>query len=568
MQRDLDRLRRDEFDLLIVGGGISGACLAHDAALRGLSVALIEKRDFGGATSSASSKLIHGGIRYLQQARIDKVRESAMERAAFQAIAPHLSRYVPFLIPTYPGLARGRATLATAVAIYEWLTAGANGRVPDGAGKVPRASRDQVAAWLRELDALSPRERPTGASAIYESHLHSSERMTLAFLKTASANGAAIANYVEAEAFVRSSERVSGVVARDRLTGREVRIGARLTINAAGPWIDALDRKLGVGPLNRQITGFSRGAHIVTRQVLRDMAIVLPTTRRTQAVVTRGGRHVFVIPWRGCSLIGTSDRPFTGNPDDVQPTAEDVEDLLRDVNDGLPGAGLTRGDVRHAFAGLYPLTESRLSDDVYQGTGDYQIVDHAARDHVQGCMSVLGAKFTTARRLAERATDLAIRKLGRPAVPCATRSTPLVGGNIQDLPALTKAAEARLSRLGPDVVANLVASYGAEIDEATDPDACAPQGLERLTSHRETVESEVAFAVEREMAVCLDDVVFRRTGLGTIGHPGLACLRRCADIIGVRLGWGADHKVQQIRQTERQFPIGAGPGGPVARHGI
>ncbi len=131
MQRDLDRLSRDEFDLLIVGGGISGACLVHDAALRGLSVALIEKRDFGGATSSASSKLLHGGIRYLQQARIDKVRESAMERAAFQSIAPHLSRYVPFLIPAYPGLARGRATLATGVAIYEWLTSGPNARIPD-----------------------------------------------------------------------------------------------------------------------------------------------------------------------------------------------------------------------------------------------------------------------------------------------------------------------------------------------------------------------------------------------------------------------------------------------------
>ena len=268
MQRDLDRLSRDEFDLLIVGGGISGACLVHDAALRGLSVALIEKRDFGGATSSASSKLLHGGIRYLQQARIDKVRESAMERAAFQAIAPHLSRYVPFLIPAYPGLARGRATLATGVAIYEWLTSGPNARIPDRAKRVPRASRDQVAAWLRQVDALSPRERPTGASVIYESHLHSSERMTLAFLKTASANGAAIANYVEAGAFVRHGDRVSGVHARDALTGREMRIGARLTINAAGPWIGGLDQKLGVRPLDRQITGFSRGAHIVTRQIL------------------------------------------------------------------------------------------------------------------------------------------------------------------------------------------------------------------------------------------------------------------------------------------------------------
>ena len=396
---------------------------------------------------------------------IDKVRESAIERAAFQTIAPHLSRYVPFMIPSYRGLARGRAALAAGVAMYEWLTAGPNAHVADPAKKVPRASRDQVAAWRRELDALSPREQPTGAAVIYESHMYNSERMTLAFLKSASANGAAIANYIGAEAFLRNDSRVSGVVARDALTGREIRLGARLTVNAAGPWIGALDQRLGVGPLDRQITGFSRGAHIVTRQIFRDVALVLPTSRRTQAVVTRGGRHVFVIPWRGCSLIGTSDRPFTGDLDDVRPTEEDIDDLLRDVNDGLPGAGLTRDDVRHAFAGLYPLTEETLSDDVYQGTGEYQIVDHAARDHVEGCVSMLGAKFTTARRLAERTTDLVCGSLASASVPGATRSTPLVGGEMRDLGAFTADAQSRHGRLGPDAVAHLIASYGTEIDD-------------------------------------------------------------------------------------------------------
>ena len=557
MQRDLARLSRDEFDLLIIGGGISGACLAHDAALRGLSVALIERGDFGGATSSASSKVLHGGIRYLQQARLDKVRESATERAAFQTIAPHLSHYIPFLIPTYPGLARGRTALATGVTLYEWLTAGPNGRIPGESKKVPRATRTQTAGWLREVEALSPKERPTGASVIYESHLHSTERMTLAFLKSASASGAVMANYVEAVSFIRERARVSGVDANDALTGREIRISARLTINAAGPWIGALDKKLGVGPLDRQITGFSRGAHILTRQIFHDVAIALPTSRRTQAVVTRGGRHIFVIPWRGCSLIGTSDRPFNGSLDDVRPTDEDIDDLIGDVNDALPGAALARRDVRHAFAGVYPLTEASLVDDVYQGTGDYQIVDHVTRDGVEGCMSVLGAKFTTARRLAERATNLAMQKLGRPPVPCTTGSTPLVGGAIDDLPALRRAAMAKLEGLAPEVVEHLVSSYGAELDLVTGRSAGAAGALERLTPARESVVAEVIFAVEHEMALSLSDVVFRRTGLGTIGHPGLPCLRRCADIIGVRLGWGADQREQEVRRTERQFPLSA-----------
>jgi glycerol-3-phosphate dehydrogenase len=560
MTRDLDRLGRDEFDVLIVGGGISGACLAHDAALRGLRVALIEKRDFGGATSSASSKLLHGGIRYLQQARVDKVRESAAERAAFQIIAPHLSRYVPFLIPTYPGLSRGRVALRTGVAIYDLLTAGPDRRIQQPAKRVPQPHRPDIERWLRAFNALAPRERPTGAAAIYESHIHSTERMTLAFVKTANANGAAVANYVEAESFVRQGGRVAGVVCRDAISGRALTIGARLTINAAGPWISALDSRLGIGRLKRRITGFSRGAHIVTRQILPEVAVALPTARRAQAVVSRGGRHVFVIPWRGCSLIGTSDRPFDGSLDDVWPTEDDVADLLGDVNEALAGAHLSRDDVRHAFAGLYPLTEAELADDVYQGTGDYQIVDHAVGDGVEGAMSVLGAKFTTARRLAERAVDLALRKLRRDSVPCRTAVTPLVGGEIADLPEFVTGASRKLAGYEPDVVANLIASYGTEVAAvvgAGEPTTVFP----RVTPGREITEAEVVFAVEQEMAVRLEDVVFRRTGLGTLGHPGGDALRRCADIIGVRLGWGADQRVDEVRRTERLFARHADPAG-------
>jgi glycerol-3-phosphate dehydrogenase len=276
-------------------------------------------------------------------------------------------------------------------------------------------------------------------------------------------------------------------------------------------------------------------------------------------MMTRGGRHVFVIPWRGCSLIGTSDRLFSGSLDEVRPTQEDVDDLLSDVNHALPGAALTRSDVRHAFAGLYPLTESTLSDEVYQGTGNYQIVDHAGRDGLEDALSVLGAKFTTARRLAERAIALAMRKLGRPAVPCATRTTPLVGADIADVAAFRRDATLRFSHLAPEVVANLISSYGTQLWAVAGSGAAQAEGAGRLTSDRESLESEVIFAVEREMAVRLEDVVFRRTGLGTIGHPGFPCLQRCADIIGSRLGWGADERAQQIRDTERQFPISAGP---------
>jgi glycerol-3-phosphate dehydrogenase len=554
MQREPDRLSRGEFDLLVIGGGITGACIAHDAALRGLSVALVEKDDFGGATSSASSKLLHGGIRYLQQGRLDKVRESAMERAAFQAIAPQLSSYVPFLIPTYAGWARGKLALSAGVRLYEWLTAGQNDRIPDPARHVPSSEWLTAAELHRHIGGLAPLGPVTGACVIYESHMHSSERMTLAFIKTAARNGAVVANYVAANGYLQSGRRVSGVRVRDTLAGREFPISARLTVNAAGPWLAAFDDNLAAGSLARRITAFSYGAHIVTRPILRDAAIALSTRRRANAVVTRGGRHVFVIPWRGHALIGTSDRPFTGNIDDVRPTEEDVADLIGDVNGALPGAGLSRDDVRHAFAGLYPLTEEIVRGDVYQGSGDYQIADHAARDGIEGCMSVLGAKFTTARRLAERAIDLACRKLERPRVACETHRRPLVGGEIRDGRVLEDDVRRRYPTVPADTVRHLIASYGSAVHEVLT--VGGPDGQRRITPLRESVEAEIVYAVEREMAVRLEDVIFRRTGIGTVGHPGEECLRRCADIIGTRLGWTPDRRADEIRRTERRFLYG------------
>jgi glycerol-3-phosphate dehydrogenase len=556
MKRQPERLAETEFDLLIVGGGISGACLAHDAALRGLSVALVEKGDFGGATSAVSSKLLHGGIRYLQTARPDKVRESAFERARFLRIAPHLSRHVPFLIPTYPGLLKGRAILSAGMAAYELLCVGQNRIVVDPTKRVPRGQFVPREDVLRLVPTMGDSTATTGARVLYEVHMHSSERMTLAFLKSAVLHGAVTANYMPVERFQVEGSTVRGAIVRDLESGEPIIVRAALTANASGPWCMALNQLLGIARLPRPITHFSKGAHIVTRQVLADFALALPSGRKSESVVTRGGRHIFIIPWRGHSLIGTSDTPFRGDLNDVQADEQDVDALLKDVAAALPGAHLTRDDVCHAFAGLYPLTGDAVRPDVYRGTGEYQIVDHARRDTIDGLISVVGAKYTTARRLAERAVDLVLRKLRKEPVPCRTSTHALVGGAIVDLSAFTATlAREYASRLPADTVPNLVASYGTE---ATDVLALAGRhqgGFARLTGDRESIEAEVVFAVEHEMATHLDDVVFRRTGLGTLGHPGAACLSRCADVMAQRLGWSEGKRWEELRRTEERFTI-------------
>jgi glycerol-3-phosphate dehydrogenase len=307
----------------------------------------------------------------------------------------------------------------------------------------------------------------------------------------------------------------------------------------------------GIGHLTHDVRHFSKGVHVVTRQILPNAAVALRTRRQTAAILTRGGRHVFVIPWRGRSLIGTTSTPFEGTLDEVAPSGRDVEDLLADVNAAMPAARLTSRDVCYSFAGLYPLTDSVARPEVYQGTGAYQIVDHA-RD-VDGLVTVLGAKYTTARQVAERATDLALRKLGLAARPCRTRVVRLVGGEIDDMPAWTRQMIAAHPDVPASSIGHLVRSYGTELEAVVDTtlegrSLCAP-----LAADRDNLEAEVVFAARHEMAVHLEDVLFRRTGLATIGHPGHAGIRRAAVLMGSVLGWTPAERERQIAAVEARL---------------
>ena len=551
MHRTLAALERTRFDVAIIGGGITGACLAHDGASRGLTVALIERGDFGGATSAASSKILHGGIRYLQHARIDKVRESARERNILRRIAPHLVRRVPFLIPTQRTPLRGRWLVSTGTALYR-LLGGADESGDDL--HTPSGTYFDRTALEREAPELAATGRFTGAVVVNEYHLHSSERMTLAFLKTAARNGAVVANYVTSDGLLREGTRVVGV--RGRVAGGdEVCVRARVTVNAAGPWLPGLNDLYAVGSLPRPVTGFAQGAHIVTRQLLARYAAALPTARASGALLDRGGRHVFVIPWRGHSLIGTSNRPFRGEPSDVRPATRDVSDLVDDVNRAMPSATLGRDEVRHAFAGLYPLTARRIDANVYQGTGDYQIVDHERDGMADGFVSVLGAKFTTARRVAEMAMTLVCRRLRRRGGECRTHEIPLVG-SVSTISELERRIRKQWGNsLDPATTESLVRHYGAEADDVLRGARNDPSLLRRVSARRETIEAEVVYAVAHEMARQLNDVVFRRTGLGTLGHPGDPTLERCATIMAGRLGWSEAQRAKQLGSTRACFPF-------------
>ena len=554
MKRNLPALANTCFDLLIIGGGITGAFLAHDAALRGLSVALVEKNDFGGFTSSASSKLLHGGIRYLPLGQVWKVRESYRETAIFQHIAPHMTRWIPFLVPTESrSLMKGKLAMQAAMLIYGLCATGLARLIDDAAKRPPQLtflSPEKVRSATSTLNSL---RTLTGAQVLWESHMFNSERMTLAVLKSAADRGAEIANYLEVQKLLLDKGVVGGAQVIDRLSDTTFDIRARVTINAAGPYVQTISDSVPELRLERQLTGFSKGVHLVTRQIESDYALAMTTTKKTEGLVSRGGRHFFIIPWRGCSLIGTTNVPFSKELDKVAVTGQDIDDFIKEINESLPDVKLTREDVRYSFCGIYPLVAKDIKADTYQGTGDYQVIDHDRANGIKGIITTLGAKYTTARYVAEQSIDLALTKLNRPASPCLTRKTRLLEGEIESIQSFrNECQKAYGQELPGDIIEALIFNHGREIHNLI-REGREKNLLSRTAPHREVIDMEIEYAVRQEMAMTLDDLIFRRTGLGTIGYPGTEVVRHCANLMGDLLGWDAEERQRQINSLARRY---------------
>lgn len=384
--------------------------------------------------------------------------------------------------------------------------------------------------------------------------MYNAERMTLAFIKTAAANGARAANHARVEKLLvdDTGKRVWGAEVQDLLSGTRHRIQADLVINAAGPYVQQINDSIPQLRLEHSLTGFSKGVHLVTRQLHPAYALALSSAKKTDGLVSRGGRHFFIIPWRGRSLIGTTNVPFKGSLDAVQVTEEDIADFLKDINGAFPALQLGRHDLRYAFTGLYPLVAREIKSDTYQGTGAYQVIDHA-RNGVDGMMTVLGAKFTTARRLAEKGVDMAMAKLGRVDPGCTTARIPLKEGAIASYQHFLADCEERYGSILPKACIHaLVRNHGAETHALVDEGKRRGR-LHQLTPERETLQIEIDWAIEHEMALTLDDLVFCRTGLITIGHPGETVLRACAERMGAQLGWDEVEIQRQIAQVQQRF---------------
>jgi glycerol-3-phosphate dehydrogenase len=546
MNRNLERLTAQTFDVLIIGGGIHGAVAAWDAALRGLSVALIERGDFGSATSQNSLKIVHGGLRYLQDGNLARIRTMARERTIWMKIAPHLVHPLTCLTPTRQKLSRSWLALGVALTANDLLSFDHN-RLSDPEKYLPGGkliSKNELANLLPSYDVSAS----TGAAVWHDAQIYSTERLLLEFILSAVDEGAEVANYVEAVGFLQKGNRVTGVKAKDMRSGQVFEIQSKVAVNCAGAWIDSLLEKVS---LHSEYAA-SVAMNLIVDQVWSDVAAGLPS----QPKDGRLPQILFFVPWRDKTMIGTWHIPWNAAPDQFRLTDEILQDFLDEINSAHPPLQLTLDDVQHVTWGFLPVNKEDAHRQQVRLTRDGVVMDHQNKDNIAGLISVLGVKYTTARAVAEKAIDLAVHKLAIRANPCQTHLTSVNGGRINDFNAFLNHAQAETADvLEAEVVKHLVYTYGSEYRNRVQYIKDQPELAERIDLNSPVMKTEVLHAIRHEMALTLADVIQRRTELGAAGLPSMAVLQKCAEIMSEELGWSLERQAQEMEAVMRLYPF-------------
>ena len=520
------------FDAVVIGGGMAGAGVARDLALRGASVALFEKGDFASGTSSKSSKLIHGGLRYLELAEFRLVRESLREKKTLERLAPHLVRPLPFLVPVYRGSKRGLITVRIGMWLYDLLTPG------------KQTERFRVVPPVEAL-ALEPSIQAAdlrGAGYYFDDLLLFPERLCLENALSAARHGARVHNYCEVEEVTRGPRGLDGVRVRDLLTGQVHTARAPVIVNCAGPWVDRLRELAGVREVGARVLRTTKGIHCLLPRM----------TEHAVYLSTADDRMIFVIPWRQFSMVGTTDTDFDGDPDRLWATREEVEYLLGAVRPALPDPRVTLDQVVYTYAGVRPLAFEEGSS-----------ASRVSRDHkvvVEGdggrFLSITGTKLTCFRSLAEEVGDRVIRALGR-RVPSRTAELTLDGlddeaGKIEARTWMDVSEEMAATGLSRETLEILVETYGRGFARVLALLRKLPDGAERLCPRNPEIVAQLHHAVREEMAVSLQDFLLRRTGIGQSPCLGLDCFESVGRRMGELAAWSPRRLQAELEAYQAQ----------------
>ena len=561
MIRDFSKLDSSEFDLLVIGGGIAGAGVAWDAALRGLRVLLVEKGDFGAATSSGCYKIVHGGLRYLQHLDFKRSLESIREQRALRYIAPHLVHPLPFLVPCYQGIKRGKEILSLGMNLYELLGAGRN-RDIDDYHHLPRhrfISKDQTLQIAPGLNT----SKLTSGLIYFDCQMSSCERLTFSVIRAAADAGACVINYAEvngAQSITVGDGKFSEVIVRDLITGNLHKARAQVVVNASGPWVDSVLQGFGAKRTSNSFSRniFSKGFQVVLPQFIKGFAVAVESSYEDKtSVVSRGGRSFFLTPWRNHTMLGTADSLFVGEPDTFKLDPEEIRNFVLDAASAYSNIALDPKNIRFVYGGLRPIDEDYvdraaevpLMAATHVSKKD-EIIDHEFNGGPENLISMIPVKYTTFRGVSEGVVNLVQKKLGQRQTDSITAQSRVYGGEIADYAIFLAQKYGEYSELFPqETIYHLASHYGTRMDSVINLVKRSSQLGAPLGPKTQVLRAEIIHAVREEMSLHLSDVAFRRTGLGTLGNPGTGALVEAANLLQGELGWSESEKVTQIERA-------------------
>ncbi len=527
MKRDFSSISKKDFDVIVIGGGIVGAGVARDTTLRGLDTLLLEKDDFGCGTTSRSTRLIHGGLRYLRQLEFGLVRQDLSEREVLMRIAPHLVHPLSFLIPVHNLFLN--VSMALGVTLYDVISFDKT---------LPNHKYLSKNNTLKEEPGLNVKGLQ-GSYIYYDCQIPLTERLNWETALSAHESGATVVNHALVTGLIRDGNRITGVEVKDEITGHTLKARGKIIVNAAGHWVDTV--KEIVFKDRPPYLLRTKGVHIIIPQVSKHALVLFSPV---------DGRLFFVIPWEGFSLVGTTDTVYRENLDAVYADAADVNYVLEGLHIAYPEIKVD--DVYYAYAGLRSLA-LKPGKSASDTSRSHELIDHSRKDKLDGLVSILGGKITAYRAVARDATDLVCRKLNV-KTHCITGERALPGA-----PALSDGQLSQLAQangLPLESAQNLALIYGSRSGEVLELAASDPAGKRPISSGGADIVAQIWHAVKKESCLTVCDFMLRRSIVGFRKNQGTDAAPVVADEMQKLLGWSAQEKERQLEA----FKFAAGLG--------
>lgn len=543
MKRNTDILKNTHFDILVIGGGIHGATIAREAALRGYKTALVEKGDFGNATSANSLKVIHGGLRYLQHANFPRIRQSIQSRKIFQQVAPHLIDNVPFLVPTYGFGIKSKFVMKTAITLYDIISLDRNKNIPPE-NYLPNGktiSKNEIKKIIPGIKA----EGLTGGAVWYESISNDSERLILEFILQAAEHGAETFNYIQVKKLLAENNKISGASVIDLMTGDSFEIKADFTVVAAGPWLNDFSNTPSIQFLLTKAVNI-----VVNKNLFGKYAVGLESAEEYEdkdAIIKRGKRLYFFVPLHGKTMIGTTYKKYSDEPDNLKITKSDIIEILDEVNQINPQINLTFDDVCFYHIGLLPMEPlSNPNDDIQPGKHSV-IFDSENESGTKGGIFIKSVKFTTAPSIAIETVNLIDKKTGR-------KTTIHNGNHFYETAQIKNII--RPESLPEEYFSRIRKIYGKKrchkiIDIINDN----PQTVELVSETPPITYAEIIYAIKFEFAQKLRDIILRRTSLGNLNIPSTTTVEKIGKILQRELNLSESETEQEIIDTLNYYSI-------------